>query len=164
MEERAAGVKCNRDLRSPEQAGVQVNQDGLIQSKVDSESSCKVRVITTQSNDEDNWNRLWQRLDAIETKMSKVDTLELEVNKLKTESEGLKSSVGMLREQVTIIDKADNVSAKEFAVLKAKCSDLENRLRRNNLVIYNLPEGYEGDEGGFLHRVCEIIYYGKYGI
>ena len=39
-------------------------------------------------------------------------------------------------------DKADNA---RFATLEKKLDDLENRSKRNNIVIWNIPEGAEKD-------------------
>ena len=167
--ERLAGVKCSRDMRSPEQAAVREdgkqvedNQDGDYTRGDDPPTKTRV-IAAVPTSENDNWSKLWQRLDDIESRLSKVDVLEADITLLKSENEDMKKTVGLLEDKVEKC-AGQFVAVEEFGLWKGKCVDLENRLRRNNVVIYNLPEGTEGKEtGGYCTDYVQKFIYENMG-
>ena len=111
------------------------------------------------------WNKL-SKLDAIEEKLSKIDAIEERLNtalttiqvleektrNLETTTDQIKQSVEYNDQAISDMmrDKADNSRIEkleeQITALNVKMVDYSNRMRRNNIVIHNLPEGLEFDK------------------
>ena len=75
----------------------------------------------------------------------KLENLEVSQKKTADDVKDLKQSYGYLEEQVTEVksDIAEKASRMELAKLEKKIDDLENRSKRNNIVIWGLQEDAE---------------------
>ncbi len=84
-----------------------------------------------------------------QTKIS-LTKLETSVEDLKCQMNGLESRIGETEERIGVAEetvmrheRALRYLLEREADLTEKCEDLQNRLRRNNLRIYQIPEGCE---------------------
>lgn len=66
--------------------------------------------------------------------------------------------ISMVEDITTRHQRAVKYLLHREVALTAKCDDLENRLRRNNIRIYQIPEGSEGkDTAGFVKRLLHDV-------
>ena len=94
-----------------------------------------------------------KKLDLLDEMVKRMDKLEKEVADIDNEVQDSKVGLNFLDE--TVGRKADNVCVHDLAI---KVDDLSNRLRRNNLVLFHVPEGSEeeyDDCGDFVHDFVE---------
>ena len=80
--------------------------------------------------------------------LQKLENLEVSQKKTADDVKDLKQSYGYLEEQVTEVksDIAEKASRMELAKLEKKIDDLENRSKRNNIVIWGLREDAEKEQ------------------
>ena len=80
--------------------------------------------------------------------LQKLANLEVSQKKTADDVKDLKQSYGYLEEQVTEVksDIAEKASRMELAKLEKKIDDLENRSKRNNIVIWGLREDAEKEQ------------------
>ena len=71
---------------------------------------------------------------------AKLTTLETTTNGLSTRLEGLNQELETVKQ--TVEKKADQA---KMVQLEKKLDEMENRSKRNNIVIWNIPEGAEKD-------------------
>jgi uncharacterized protein YoxC len=99
------------------------------------------------------------KLDIIMEKLSKLDLLDTINDKLKT----IESELTIVRTRVTDLEQAGeflsetiNTKASKLEVdqLTTQVDDLSNRLRRNNLIFFEVPEEAEGRAGAEKNQ-CE---------
>ena len=85
--------------------------------------------------------------------VGRIDKVENEVSELQTHVEELDRGVSFIetefQEQKSKIDKfgEEFVTKKEIDSIKKEVIDSSNRSRRNNIVLYNVPEGEESEIG-----------------
>ena len=115
----------------------------------------KIAVIDTINEKLDTF---MHRLDRVEEEVKHVkeikdhvEDLDRGVSYIETEFEALKKKV----ESFT----TDFVTREEFVDCRKELIDLSNRQRRNNVVIYNVPEGSEGvgKDGDCLKFVSDFL-------
>ena len=86
-------------------------------------------------------NSFTGRLSSIETNVSgmqaQVDDLERGVSHIETEFEDLRDRIKQVED--------NSVSKRELYEANRQIVDLSNHARRNNLIMYNVPEGTEGE-------------------
>ena len=77
--------------------------------------------------------------------LQKLENLEISQKKTADDVKDLKQNYGFLEEQVTEVksDIAEKASRRELTKLEKKMDDLENRSKRNNIVIWGLREDAE---------------------
>ena len=77
--------------------------------------------------------------------LQKLENLEISQKKTADDVKDLKQSYGLLEEQVTEVKSyiAEKASRMELTKLENKIDDLENRSKRNNIVIWGLREDAE---------------------
>ena len=77
--------------------------------------------------------------------LQKLENLEISQRKTAEDVKNLKQSYGFLEEQVILVksDIAEKASRRELTKLEKKIDDLENRSKRNNIVIWGLREDAE---------------------
>ena len=83
---------------------------------------------------------------------AKLTTLETTTNGLSAGLEGLNQELETVKQ--TVEKKADQAKMEQ---LKKKLDEMENRSKRNNIVIWNIPEGAEKDSS-CLELVNKIFY------
>ena len=85
--------------------------------------------------------------------VGRIDKVENEVSELQTHVEELDRGISFIQtefqEQKSKIDKfgEEFVTKKEIDSIKKEVIDSSNRSRRNNIVLYNVPEGEESEIG-----------------
>lgn len=77
--------------------------------------------------------------------LEKLENLEISQKRTADDVKDLKQSYGFLEELVTEVknDIAEKASRRELTKLEKKIDDLENRSKRNNIVIWGLREDAE---------------------
>ena len=103
---------------------------------------------------------LWQ-------KMMSLDCLKVRVAKIETKVEEMENNVRDLDTRIQELDegtsymendfmdlksevkemKEQMISVESFNEIKSEIVDMSNRIRRNNIVLHNVPEGVEDEEG-----------------
>lgn len=83
---------------------------------------------------------------------AKLTTLETTTNGLSTGLEGLNQELETVKQ--TVEKKADQAKMEQ---LEKKLDEMENRSKRNNIVIWNIPEGAE-KESSCIELVNKIFY------
>ncbi|XP_077486842.1 uncharacterized protein LOC144098218 [Amblyomma americanum] len=97
-------------------------------------------VLTRQEKLEKNVASLHERISGIETQMASLGTLKTEVN-------GLKSTIAELEQNVSsLLNKVD---------------ELENRSRRNNLIIYGVKEESTETFDDLIKKIKESVFLEK---
>ena len=99
--------------------------------------SLAVKIDKLDSDSQSRHDVLCGKLQQLE---SKAASLSGEINDLKQGLEFTNKEVETLK--VTLSNKVDTA---RVAILERKLDDLENRSKRNNTVIWNIPEGAEKD-------------------
>ena len=110
---------------------------------------------------------IWNKLAKLENKLDTIDELNKKMDKinlrliehdekisiLETQTEDLNRGVTFIETeyeaQKQVIDeiKTGMVSKDEFQKLESEVINQSNRMRRKNVIFYNIPEGSEGEEG-----------------
>ncbi len=108
------------------------------------------------------------KLDVIMERLKKLDMLDSINNKL----ENMEKEMTDMKERINELETASEFTSSEinklntektgnevFEKLVSQVDDLSNRLRRNNLVLINVPEGAEGnpDEGNHSVRCKNFV-------
>ena len=94
---------------------------------------------------------LAEKIDKLEaSSQSRHDTILTKLTKLETTTSKLSAGLGGMNEEMetvkqTLQKKADIV---QVELLEKKLVEMENRSKRNNIVIWNIPEGAEKDSSG----------------
>ena len=158
--ERQPGKKCSREARSPiELAAMPVfNSDVTLSPPVDTGIPCKTRRVevsgtmhaekmsTEGLSDSEKLDLILCRLQKIENNLCRIDEIDAKVEKLR---EGQGEVEKSLEFAYVAIDKLNAKVSKcetDNNNLRSRQNDLEDRLRRNNLVFYNVPEKAEGSD------------------
>ena len=130
----------NKTLRSRKGAA-NVQEEMTTDSNFD-ELSRLVKILGDKidklgNDSESRHDVLYAQLKQLE---STTASLNSELNEMKQGLEFINNEVETMKENLS--DKADNA---RVATLEKKLDDLENRSKRNNIVIWNIPEGAEKD-------------------
>ena len=101
------------------------------------------------------WNKVSKMDDigkAVDNLSGRVNTVENKQKCIETSMEEMKKGVEYVeelfeqqREAIKRIE-INKTETTDFAMLKKQVVDLSNRSRRHNVVLYNIPEGEEGDD------------------
>ena len=93
------------------------------------------------------------RLEAVsQSRHDEIFALETTTNRLSTGLEGLNQELETVKQ--TVEKKADQAKMEQ---LEKKLGEMENRSKRNNIVIWNIPEGAK-KESSCLELVNKIFY------
>ena len=91
---------------------------------------------------------LAEKIDKLEaSSQSRHDTIFTKLTKLETTTSELSAGLEGMNEEMEVVNqtlqkKADIV---QVELLEKKLEEMENRSKRNNIVIWNIPEGAEKD-------------------
>ena len=89
----------------------------------------------------------------IEGVLRAVDGVKRDVSEFSNRLTEAEHRIGNTEDTVSTLEKTVATLQKQVDFLSAKAEDQENRSRRNNLRLINLPEGAEGrDAASFLER------------
>ena len=130
----------NKTLRS--RKGAANVQGEMITDSTLNELSRLVKILGDKidklgNDSESRHDVLYAQLKQLE---STTASLNSELNEIKQSLEFTNNEVEKMKENLSV--KADNA---RVATLEKKLDDLENRSKRNNIVIWNIPEGAEKD-------------------
>lgn len=124
------------------------------------EDNVNAPVNTGASSSQNGDQGIHKKLDNItrmlETVVSRLDGVEQKLHLYEAEQSVIKEKVRVIDQGMEELNtsveelksaQADFVSKFKLAELEMKVDDLENRSRRNNLVIWGIPEESEGETG-----------------
>ena len=106
-------------------------------------------------DDSDKLNLIMQRLnklDVLEMINQRLQSIEENVNSMSKRLGDLEQSKEFIAAEM---DKKVNTS--DFDKLAAQVDDMANRMRRNNVVLFNVPEQAEGDGEGNQGQKCVVF-------
>ncbi|XP_075553443.1 uncharacterized protein LOC142586063 isoform X1 [Dermacentor variabilis] len=108
--------------------------------------------------DQDKLDAILSTVTAIKTSQHQLESGLLSVQVRLTEIETNLASLQLYNEKVLKCKEAINTMNREMARLSNKLEDLENRSRRNNLIIYGLKEGDNESPAILEKRVMHDIF------
>lgn len=96
-------------------------------------------------------NRLEKCIDSMHSTLSLIFTLSL--SKHTEEIRIIRSDTTQLKERVSEAEQTVSQCVETMHKYQAKLTEIEDRARRDNLLIFNLKEGVEGTNGSDLVRL-----------
>lgn len=107
--------------------------------------------------------KLWQEnTDSFRDLKSSLNRVESSMENLKKRIEGLDRRLTEVEDRVSATEDRSIRQERALghlleweAILTAKCDDMENRLRRNNIRLYGVPEGAENED--MVNFITELL-------
>ena len=133
---------CQSSIKTYATRGMKEKQNGG-QTEIDNTSSMEIQEARF-GNFEDKLDKIMQSLNNVNDKFDKLENRQIEIEKKVNEIE---SSLEFGQKEIEDLKKKVEEGPKfdQIKTLTDKIEDLENRSRRNNFIIYNIPEEAEGE-------------------
>ena len=135
------------------------------------------RPVTPGQVDIDILQKIYSKLSVLDTLVEKVDALltridnnEKEIKKINTEITDLHNGYSFLEHETMIMkttiakSQADTANKQYVEKLESELVDMSNRLRRNTIILHNVPEGAEGDEKGYCESFAANFIRNEMGV
>ena len=133
--------------------------------------------VTPGQPDIDMLQKIYAKLSVLDTLVVKVDALlsrietnETEIKKINTDLVDLHNGYDFIEHEVMSVKSKvsavqnETVNKTEVEKLETELVDMSNRLRRNTVILHNVPEGSEGDERGYCERFAAAFIQNEMGV
>ena len=121
------------------------------------------KLTLTMPTDTEMLKDIWQKMPILDTLLNnlqavkkRVDDIEGRLQGLETHNTDLDNGFAYMETQMEEMSTAitTKASTSETDELRSQLIDLVNRNKRNNVVLYNIPENIEGNNVIRLRKMC----------